>query len=102
VTEREDLTLWHLQALLGCLEEDKLRSKVPGFVLVDRSPGSSSASATEIARELGLEALATIPPAAEALRFANSCQQPLYLLRPENPASLVMAQLSRRLATISV
>jgi CheY-like chemotaxis protein/MinD-like ATPase involved in chromosome partitioning or flagellar assembly len=102
VTEREDVSIWHLQALLERLEQDKLRSKVPGFVLVDRSPGSAAVPAAIVANELGLEALAIIPPAAEALRFANNCQQPLCLLRPDNPAALVMAQLSRRLTTMPI
>lgn len=101
VSEHEDLSIWHLQALLERLGEDNLRPKVPGFVLVERSQGSVGAPVTAIARELGLEALATIPSVAEALRFAASCQQPLYLLRPENPMSLAIAQLSRRLATVS-
>lgn len=102
VTEHEELSIWHLQALLGHLERRALRDRVPGFVLVERVPNSTSVSVATIAHELGLEALAIVPPAAEALRFAHSCQQPLYLLRPENPASLVVAQLSRRLTMTRV
>jgi MinD-like ATPase involved in chromosome partitioning or flagellar assembly len=102
VTEHEGACVWHLRALLEGLERLHLRSKVPGVVLVDRSGSSTATPLSVVAEELGLDVLADIPPAADALHFANSCQQPLCLLRPENPASLVILQLSRRLTSIQV
>jgi len=102
VTEREDMSIRHLQTLLQRLEEGKLRQKIPGFALVDRSAGTAAIPVSPLAHQLGLEALAIIPSVAEALRFSVSCQQPLCLLRPDNPASLVIMQLSRRITSIQV
>jgi DNA-binding response OmpR family regulator len=102
VTEYDSAAIWHLEALMGWLKANKLMSKVPGFVMVDRSPGPIKDPPTAIASQVGLDILAVIPSAIDALYYANSRQEPLYLADPTHPASVAMAELGRRITTLPV
>ena len=96
VSERDSSCIWHLHMLWRWLEQNKLHPKVPGLVLVDRFPASTAEPPCELASQLGLELLAVIPPAAEALCDANRRREPLYLLDPHGAASQAYADLGRR------
>lgn len=102
VAEHDELSLWHLQAVLAWVRAQTLERVVPGFVLVDRSPVATKMAASQVATRSGLGILAVIPPEATVLYHGNARQEPLAVAAPDSPAALALADLVRRLGTAPI
>jgi len=102
VAENDTLSIWHLRALMEWFGHGKLEGKVPGFVLVERSPTPNKPAPADITKQTGLGILAVIPSASQPLDEANAQQKPLVLTVPQHPASLAMAELGKRITSFPI
>jgi MinD-like ATPase involved in chromosome partitioning or flagellar assembly len=102
VAENDTLSIWHLRALMEWFGHGKLEGKVPGFVLVERSPTPNKLAPADVTKQAGLGILAVIPSASQPLDEANAQQKPLALTAPQHPASLAMAELGKRITSFPI
>ncbi|MHB1294455.1 MAG: response regulator [Anaerolineae bacterium] len=102
VSEHDAASIWQLSALLGWLKTERLSSKIPGFVLVDRSVGPVKDSTSRVASQTGLGILTVIPPATDELYYATTRQEPLLTAAPDGAASAAFRELAGRLCQPSI
>jgi MinD-like ATPase involved in chromosome partitioning or flagellar assembly len=96
VAEHDSACFWHLGVLLDWVRANKLEGKVPGFVLVDRSPSATEDIPAMVARQVRLGIVGIIPPATDVLYHVNSLQEPLYLADPDCATSSALSELAWR------
>ncbi len=97
IAEHDPLGMWHLDALRRWLAEARFDAKVPGFVLVDRSPEPIRDTASSLASQARLGVLAVIPAAPLAMYQASVMRQPVALSDPESEVATAYRELAERL-----
>jgi DNA-binding response OmpR family regulator len=97
--EHERTAFWHLRPLLDWLRQNKLETKVPGLVLVQKVEERSFEAAPTLAGQLGLPLLAIIPAAGALLYEASDRQEPLLRLAPQSALALAYGEVAAKLMT---
>jgi len=84
-------------AMVSALGSWGLLWKVMGVVFVNRAWSESTMSAGDAASKLGIDLLATLPPATEMCYYATMSGKPVLLSQPDSLISTLLSELATQL-----
>jgi len=93
----EPLSLRSGTAMVSSLGSWGLQWKILGVVFVNRAWSESTISTGDAASKLGIDVLATLPPAAEMCYYATVSEKPVLLSQPDSLISTSLSELATQL-----
>lgn len=97
VSDLDPVSLQSGAAVVESLGSWGFQWKVLGGVIVNRGWSESTMSAGNVASQLGVDILATLPPAGETCRYAILHGRPVLLSQPDSAISASMLELAAQL-----